>query len=120
MKTWDDWSDFEINRSITKCLGVEVPEVDGNWYVADGNCIYKTDPNGGINRTRITNDYCNNPADTWPIIVDNNMWVQPDMVGDGFWHVYDRDDSYSYKSYNPLRAAAIVFLMMNGATPNAN
>lgn len=69
-------------------------------------------------------DYCNNPSDAWPIILVNNIsitkYLQLDdweVFGGGVCVDYDHciisnsDCSYSYK--NPLRAAMIVFLMMN-------
>ena len=56
-------------------------------------------------------DYCNNPSDAWPIIVANRINVyasegpdfMPWMAGCGGFMVSNK---------NPLRAAMIVFLMM--------
>lgn len=57
----------------------------------------------------------NNWADAGPVIEENNIWIQPDMIGDGLWHCYDREDEFHSKHANPLRAAMIVFLMMKDA-----
>ncbi|WP_145569111.1 phage protein NinX family protein [Yersinia mollaretii] len=59
-------------------------------------------------------DYCNNPADAWPIIMDNKISIrniyQACNCHDGwmanFLHVSSKIEN------SPLRAAMIVFLMM--------
>lgn len=60
-------------------------------------------------------DFCNNPADAWPIIVENKISIQ--AMGDddvrGLWHSESRYPNNCYCfSNNPLRAAMIVFIMM--------
>lgn len=62
-------------------------------------------------------DPCNNPADAWPIIYENGITIARD---DNYWVAgfYDDPDGYSAAIYgnvnhaNPLRAAMVVFLMM--------
>lgn len=110
--TWDDWSDLQVTVKICEVYGI-------NFEIIQGVVICSV-KHQGDNVISISGsvDYCNNPADTWPIIVDNNMWIQPDMVGDGFWHCYDCEEIATAKDKNPLRAAAIVFLMMKGVKPD--
>jgi hypothetical protein len=73
-------------------------------------------------------DYCNNPADAWPIIVANLIQVSPDydftdeseeeLRATGLWtanHVEVDGRSYYQSHQNPLRAAMIVFFMMQDA-----
>ncbi|ELY6089825.1 DUF2591 family protein [Cronobacter sakazakii] len=66
--------------------------------------------------------YTTNPADAWPIIRVNKIGITPPVVGH-FWNCHfqdiekydpekDRFKEYSHSSENPLRAAMIVFLMM--------
>ena len=106
MKDYSKMSDFQININVAKSIGVNAQEWNGMVF-------------GGIERD-IDNvvsaigviDYCNNPSDAWPIIVDNKIWTQPDMVGDGLWHCMDCNDDIHAKDKNPLRAAMIVYLMM--------
>ena len=106
MKDYSKMSDFEINKAVALSLGIEVVEWSGKIF-------------GGVER-KIDNvtsvigviDYCNNPSDAWPIIVENKIWIQPDMVGDGFWHCMDCNDDIHAKDRNPLRAAMAVYLMM--------
>ncbi|HDC4389216.1 TPA: DUF2591 domain-containing protein [Enterobacter cloacae] len=69
-------------------------------------------------------DPCNNPADAWPIIIENKVMLSPHCADDEWKaQIYlGRDDILdNYASAwhkNPLRAAMIVFLMKQGH-PNA-
>lgn len=60
-------------------------------------------------------DYCNNPADAWPIITENkiSIYAMSESGGRGRWGAEDfyPNESYHFND-NPLRAAMIVFLMM--------
>lgn len=55
-------------------------------------------------------DYCNNPADAWPIIVENRIRINPILYTK--WMAEDYLEDVSSCDENPLRAAMIVFLMM--------
>lgn len=66
-------------------------------------------------------DYCNNPADAWPIILENGINIFTDMIPHGLLgqaRVSVIDDGrigsecLIAKDKNPLRAAMIVFLML--------
>lgn len=103
MKNYEDMSDFEINCRVH----AEVMQISGlNSFKAK--------------------DYCNNPADAWPVITGNNIsivatdseWIAlPDnavidgITGDATSMIYVGDECIIGK--NPLRAAMIVFLKMN-------
>lgn len=59
-------------------------------------------------------DYCNNPADAWPIIFGNKLWLR-ELYGQ--WHVCgfptsNPNNVIKYFHENPLRAAMVLFLMM--------
>lgn len=59
-------------------------------------------------------DPCNNPADAWPIIIGNKLWLR-ELYGQ--WHVCgfptsNPNNVIKYFHEKPLRAAMIVFLMM--------
>lgn len=62
-------------------------------------------------------NYCNNPADAWPIITENRIGVIP-APEHGAWRAAHRvigEDSnprHFTQHANPLRAAMIVFLKM--------
>lgn len=66
--------------------------------------------------------YTTNPTDAWPVIQVNKIGITPPVVGHS-WNCHfqnideydpdrDRFKEYSHSSENPLRAAMIVFLMM--------
>lgn len=94
-------SDKEINREVQKLTGMGCMSGDGVLIVADGRWR-RFDP-------------CNNPADAWPIITENKITVHAPMQYDEpqEWLAFDVHDSDTdFKDTNPLRAAMIVFLMM--------
>lgn len=116
MKTWDDWSDSEISKRIGIILNIVRKGKVGNYYA------------------RCCPDYCNSWADIGPIIDDNGIslikvkdgylavsqnWDYIDLNGDSDIENYciGLSDTSCYGHQNPLRASAIVFLMMNGVNP---
>lgn len=108
---YEEMSDFEINCYVSMHMhGFSWIEfVDG--YVSSVKCGNEGSP--GFAMVEVC-DYCNSPSDAWPIIVASKIWIQPDMVGDGFWHCYDCENEHFSKHQNPLRAAMIVFIMIHG------
>ncbi len=72
-------------------------------------------------------DYCNNPSDAWPIILENNIKLYIDDEYDDVGNLVKSCNAYTgtqansnteYGKFNihhknPLRAAMIVYLMMN-------
>lgn len=58
-------------------------------------------------------DYCNNPADAWPIMLEHGIGVDYDGIS---WTASDwRENKHSdWRNHpeHPLRLAMIVFLMM--------
>lgn len=116
MKTWNDWSDLEINRKVAEVLGKKVVQhsmmFEGKVWVIEGD--------NGIERLP---DYCNDVVHAWPIMIKHHISI--DLCSPTRWLVYgvdvpmdNRHYAYSGKIHtfdkNPLRAAMIVFLMMNG------
>lgn len=118
MKDYAAMSDFEINKSVALALGFRLYK-DGkscrenHVAIEEGRC------------GAFAMDWCNNPADAWPIIVENGISLIKCTVGSGYWSaeiITDIDDltdklfqcqsSFDYQDANPLRAAMIVFLMM--------
>lgn len=114
MKDYASMSDFEINKSVADIA------MNGTWHVKPshpdndtGGWLYGSN---GI-QTRELPDYCNNPADAWPIITENRIGIIP-APDAGKWKsahrkVGEDDTPYHFtQSDNPLRAAMIVFLMI--------
>lgn len=117
MKTWDDWSDFDLSLAVAKIVAIDglVEHNDKAVHIHDyhnGVCLWwKT-------------FWINNPADMWPIMLENGIGLVAEnskLIGattssQQYYEPYG-DIIYSYDHVNPLRAAAIVFLMMNGVNP---
>ncbi len=103
------------------------------WSILGGNRMnYSelTDPeiNKLVNKKRtgkesiFVPDYCNNPSDAWPIILENRIEIHPRDIRVSRneyikgWGALPESCSESYeifsKDKNPLRAAMICFLMM--------
>lgn len=112
MKDYASMSDFEINRRVLEIMcGFKVL---GYAHSADGRSAgYRS--NSGDSHHWV--DYCNNPAEAWPIITENRIGIIP-APDAGKWKSAHRevgkdDTPYHFtQSDNPLRAAMIVFLMM--------
>lgn len=117
-------SDFEINCMVARYTGLETMmffDVDSSfchgpvWNVSSG----VTDDGFKISRGNPFNP-CNNPADAWPIIMKSGINVFTDMIPHGLLGQarasMTRADAVSdciiVSDKNPLRAAMIVFLMM--------
>ena len=105
---YEEMSDFELNEMVlvaTKTNG-ECHDGSGEVYARDDRNILRLV------------DYCNNPSDAWPIIFSSRTMLNPYCV-DELWkaEVPCGFDGF-VKAYatcyhrNPLRAAMIVFLMM--------
>lgn len=100
-------SDQEINMAIAGTLFPDRPVIDSKSRPPCA-CITGSLPSKWV-------DYCNNPADAWPIIVDNRISIYSMSVTDarGKWgaEAPHPHDAYHFND-NSLRAAMIVFLMM--------
>lgn len=102
---YEEMSDLQINLLVANAIGVDAAENSG--------VVYGAVKRGGDNVVSVIGvvDYCNNPSDAWPIIVKNSINVYasegPDFMP---WMAGCAGFVSSHK--NPLRAAMIVFLMM--------
>ena len=105
MLNYEEMSGLQINLLVAKAVGVDAAENSG--------VVFGAVKHEGDNVVSVMGvvDYCNNPSDAWPIIVANRINVyasegpdfMPWMAGCGGFMVSNK---------NPLRAAMIVFLMM--------
>lgn len=122
MKDYAAMSDFEINKRVADIA------MNGTWHVKPshpdndtGGWLYGSN---GIQTYELP-DYCNNPADAWPIITATGISLIKCTVDSVCWSaeiITDIDDvtdnlfqcqsSFDYQDTNPLRCAMIVFLMM--------
>lgn len=127
---YETWSDFEINKAVAECLGLENNSIDHPHKSISGSKsvlqIVKGRTCDCIGYYYV--DYCNNPSDAWPIMQENHIFVIPDNDGMNIayaldcWPLWsnkqDREECFSYKylakDANPLRACMIVYLKMRG------
>lgn len=112
---YENMTAHEINQAVT-C------EVFGchDWCVNKDGSFYHCGILGDAYIHQEVVDYCNNPSDAWPIIVENDITLfSPDYnKGDNDWRaeIYDSDEGiFDFTCVNPLRAAMIVFLMVQEA-----
>ena len=102
MTDYSKLSDFEINSAVSMAVRSQAENPESKYVVI--------------------NDYCNNPADAWPIIQSNGISLVKYEHGewlassDAYWvdGVEWQIDGEAHQ--NPLRAAMIVFLMMQDAS----
>ncbi|EPC6143047.1 phage protein NinX family protein [Klebsiella pneumoniae] len=83
-------SDFEINRRVFSLV------MNGRDWNRQGSEVF---------------DFCNNPDDAWPIITCNRIGIVPGTTTDN-WAAHHGDWNIAVADVNPLRAAMIIFLMM--------
>lgn len=109
--SYEDMSDNEINEQVADLMGGYA----GNVHGSETQVKVKDAATNGMFYMEV--DYCNNPSDAWPIIMENHITIfSPDYnKGDSDWRseLYDSDEGiFDFTDKNPLRAAMIVFLMM--------
>lgn len=98
-------SDAEINVEVSKH---EYPDAEKNTPYYHRPDVYIYHRNG----THEAKDYCNNPADSWPIIEVSEIGIVKSPNG---WCATNDDAKFEgvyFIDKKPLRAAMIVFLMM--------
>lgn len=106
-------SDFEVNLKLAHIL---LGKDNYDWN-SDKKEVYLAGIDGGDFLPNGYFDPCNNPADAWPIITANRIGIIP-APEHGAWRAANRvigansDPRYFTQHANPLRAAMIVFLIM--------
>lgn len=124
MKDYSKMSDFEI------CGYVSMHEHGFSWIEFDDEmsshvkCGNEGSPGFAIVEVK---DYCNNPSDAWPIIVENSISIVSygvEFSAEYGWSAFYGGVCVNYNheivsnfeiecsDKNPLRAAMIVYLMM--------
>lgn len=121
MTDYSQLSDFEINSAVHNAkLSEPYPLV----FMGDDRIAWTKQNGDQIITDKVpytkngVHDYCNNPADAWPIIIENKVMLSPYCANDewkaqihlGSDGIFDNYASAWHK--NPLRAAMIAFLMM--------
>lgn len=108
-----DMTDFEINKAVAKDLGAIIAKSSfGTAYFKPDFSVSELSPGGPADKF----NPCNSWADAGPIIQGNYLSIECDDMFDvpmpsSYWKAYNPKGNH-YTDENPLRAAMIVFLMM--------
>ena len=111
-------SDLEVNKLVAKVIYGDIntftspSERNGEVWIEKAS--------GGLINTNY--DPCNNPSDMMPLVFDSTIELSPLFCGE--WcaselnnYTYEEEpiyNGYQVAHKNPLRAAAIVWLLMQG------
>lgn len=110
MSNWQEKKDPEINNAV-KLVLISKHEKESDFDKFFLELLKGSDL-----------DYCNNPAFSWPIILSEGICITSPLKHKAkhFWYASWNEDGGRWSSgdlgfsdKNPLRAAMIVFLMMN-------
>ncbi len=125
MNDYSKMSDFEINKVVAEQLYKDKPSLIVRRDVPSQPAVTVfCDIGDGEIVSIVCADYCNNPADAWPIIVKYGISLAHDY---GEWesevcldlpvgaHGADELCSVGGIDKNPLRAAMIAFLLLKDA-----
>ena len=93
MIDFDTATDDEINEAV---LVHRVNDANALKYYQNGACKIP--------------DYCNSPADMWPIILEHRIELMPRRHNKGWIATITSLNTKRVMNKNPLRAAAIVYL----------
>lgn len=126
MTDYSKLSDFEINVAVFEALHNGSPDCKEGDNGAMTIISFEADVIGGeiieIEAERGVFNPCNNPADAWPIIVENKisvMWMTAEKewcawshgdLEEGTWH-WENVPDYYFCCESQLRAAMVCFLM---------
>ena len=116
MVDYSKLSDFEINSAVHNAKLKEPYQLV---FMGDNRIAWTKENGDQIITDEVpytknwVHNYCNNPADAWPIIVENRIRIIPILYTQ--WMAEDYLEDVSSYHENPLRAAMIVFLMMQDA-----
>lgn len=114
---YEEMSDFEINKAVSKFVDFGDLAVTFN----DGNeVVYLCDKDGFFDMIPISHfDPCNSPSSAWPIITESKIAILPNAQGTWLsygWEKWNGKQDFSPRKEHidkkPLRAAMICFLKM--------
>ena len=113
---YEEISDNEINEMVADLMGGYA----GNVHGSESKVKVNDAETNGLFYMEV--DYCNNPSDAWPIIFSSRTMLNP-YCADELWKAevpcgfdgFVKEYATCYHR-NPLRAAMIVFLMMQERT----
>lgn len=120
--SYEEMTDFEINKAVAETKGLKMHKNQSKFEtLRDAGVIAQC----WLSGRWVEFDYCNNPSDAWPIIVENKIAIRPLLkhnLSDGSVEIEDSWEAYANSNTKfailvccsrPLRAAMIVYLRMN-------
>lgn len=126
---YEEMCDFEINRKLAELLHSPSEPYciihNEVWHKSIGHIIGSI-PNGAFKFLNDDRwwvpfpDYCNNPSDAWPIIVDNEINLDPRRTIKKLPWMASASDQIYATDKNPLRAAMICFLKIKDSEGGNN
>ena len=114
MSDWQDKSKLEINKAVAEIDPRFESCVDVEFFANDENDQAVDVVSQGV--FICTVDYFYNPSDAWPIILESKIAIEPIVCFGDLWQANIKH--HKEVCGNPLRAAMIVYLEMNGVKPN--
>jgi hypothetical protein len=111
MKDYASMSDFEINKLVAIANGYPHDDCDIAKLNNPTVGVEWDDDTGYATKTL---DYCNNPADAWPILLDSHIAVVPyqHTLPQAWPTAFGLSSKFTTEDSNPLRAGMIVFLKL--------
>lgn len=118
--SWDKVSDFEINKAMAELQGYSVKTMEAGGR--ELQVMQRVLSGGNLGSPFRLTDYCNSWEDMGQLISENKIDLKYQEISDDEWFAgVSSDDDNFYEHWwsntNPLRAAAIVYLMMNNVKP---
>ena len=121
---YDAAGDFDINKAVAEMMSLRVI---GRGIDEDGS-VAVLEHDGVHPANTFAMNYCVDPSDAWPIILEHGIGIEPRFNGD--WEAFvvncwDFDEESYTKSQwwtdsSPLRAAMIVFIKIMEAKNAVN
>tara|TARA_R110000782_G_scaffold126150_1_gene217738 strand:+ start:643 stop:1011 length:369 start_codon:yes stop_codon:yes gene_type:complete len=112
---YENMSDFELNKLVAHEV---YSDIGGQDYTK--HLVVKYSYGEGCECISYCGgdklDYCNNPNDMMPLVFEHKIGMQSPWNGSGVWRACNRGDDdfveFDCSHANPLRAAAIVYLLL--------
>ena len=107
---YEDMSDYEINLSVAKTCKMDIYPLQGASMKAYPDSVLVHTKTGTVESDEI--NFLRSPSDAWPIIVENKIMMNPAPELDDWEWRCRTIHTPIVRHKNPLRAAMIVYLMM--------
>lgn len=104
---YEKLSDFDINKAVAVAKGLKIHPDQSRFEKLRSEAVIAQE---WLTGRFVEFEYCNNPADAWPVIIENEIDIRFDW--DDLGAVTAMSIHADAIDKNPLRAAMICFLKM--------